>query len=95
MAYGLPDVCGPCLSLVVGLSCVAEQPYANPKLSKIYREHDGDVTQVASAVIDLALKHRTKDDVTALVVRVWPASEWELRSPTANLDDGKAASFVS
>lgn len=31
----------------------------------------------------------------ALVVRVWPASEWELRSPTKNLDDGEAAAFVS
>ena len=31
----------------------------------------------------------------ALVVRVWPGSEWELRSPTKNLDDGQVAAFVS
>ena len=104
--------------------------------------------ETTNAVIALALKHRTKDDVTgalaasrypfclaiscscqraalppgmppalrsgaglkraprtlrltilalplaALVVRVWPATEWELRSPTKNLDDGEAAAFV-
>ena len=31
----------------------------------------------------------------ALVLRVWPGSEWELRSPTKNLDDGQVAAFVS
>ena len=30
----------------------------------------------------------------ALVVRVWPGSEWELRSPTKNLDDGQSVAFV-
>ena len=51
--------------------------------------------ELASAVVALALKARTKDDVTALVVRIWPADEWEMRSPTKNLDDGEGASFVS
>ena len=59
------------------------------------RDKDGDVRELASAVVALALKARTKDDVTALVVRIWPADEWEMRSPTKNLDDGEGASFVS
>jgi hypothetical protein len=59
-----------------------------------FRDKDGNVVETTNAAIAVALKHRTKDDVTALVVRVWPATEWELRSPTKNLDDGEAAAFV-
>lgn len=58
-------------------------------------EKDGNVLETTNAVIAHALKNRTKDDVTALVVRVWPGGEWEMRSPTKNLDDGQVASFVS
>lgn len=60
-----------------------------------HREHDGDVVEITSGVIALALKNRTKDDLTVLAVRVWSSEDWVLRSPSANLDDGEAASFVS
>lgn len=56
-------------------------------------EADGGAVQVAAAVIAAAKKAGTRDDVTALVVRVWSEEEWELRSPTRNLDDGRAALF--
>ncbi len=51
--------------------------------------------EVTAAVIAYALKQRTRDDVTVLVARIWPESEWDLRSPLKNLDDGAAVSFVS
>ncbi|GAB4823105.1 hypothetical protein N2152v2_010151 [Parachlorella kessleri] len=59
------------------------------------RDHDGNVMEVTAAVIAYALKQRTRDDVTVLVARIWPESEWDLRSPLKNLDDGAAVSFVS
>lgn len=37
----------------------------------------------------------TPPTAAVLVVRVWPDAEWELRSPTKNLDDGESAAFVS
>ena len=70
-------------------------PLPDPPGLLVRRDKDGDVRELASAVVALALKARTKDDVTALVVRIWPADEWEMRSPTKNLDDGEGASFVS
>lgn len=57
------------------------------------RETEGDAVDVAGAVVSAAKKAGTRDDVTALVVRVWPQEEWALRSPTANLDDGRHARF--
>lgn len=59
------------------------------------REHDGNVLEVAGAVIGHAIKQRTRDDVTVLVARIWPEEEWEMRSPMKNLDDGASVSFVS
>ncbi len=53
------------------------------------------MVEIANAIVNHAVKNRTKDDVTALVIRVWPAAEWMLRSPTTNLDDGQLASFES
>eukprot|EP00887_Chlorella_sp_A99_P008144 scaffold12.g8144.t1 len=86
-----------CILLIAsdGLWDVADAERAAAAVLQADREHDGDVTEAARAVVELALRQRSKDDVTALVVRVWPAREWELRSPGANLDDGQAASFVS
>lgn len=42
----------------------------------------------------LRLSTPTPRPRAALVVRIWPASEWELRSPTKNLDDGGEVAFV-
>jgi protein phosphatase len=58
-------------------------------------EQDGSVVEVAAAIVAAAKKAGTRDDVTALVVRLWPASEWRLRSPLVTLDDGQTASFVA
>jgi protein phosphatase len=46
------------------------------------RERDGSVVAVAHAVVAAAKAAHTRDDVTALVVRVWPEADWERRSPT-------------
>lgn len=62
---------------------------------QVCRETEGSVVEIANAIVNHAVKNRTKDDVTALVIRVWPAAEWMLRSPTTNLDDGQLASFES
>lgn len=78
-----------------GLWDVAEAEAVTQAICQADRETDGSVLETTDAVIAHALKQRTKDDVTALVVRVWPASEWEVRSPTKNLDDGQAVTFVS
>ncbi|KAG7668148.1 hypothetical protein KSW81_004511 [Nannochloris sp. 'desiccata'] len=59
------------------------------------KEHDGSVVEVAGAIVAAAKKAGTRDDVTALVVRLWSASEWQLRSPLMTLDDGQLASFVA
>ena len=59
------------------------------------KEEDGSVVGVAAAIVAAAKKAGTRDDVTALVVRLWPAEEWELRSPLMTLDDGQTASFVA
>ena len=56
-------------------------------------EGDGGAIEAAAAVVAAAKKACTRDDVTALVVRVWPEEEWALRSPTRNLDDGRSAAF--
>jgi protein phosphatase len=77
-----------------GLWDVADQDAVTQAICQADRDKDGNVVETTNAAIAVALKHRTKDDVTALVVRVWPATEWELRSPTKNLDDGEAAAFV-
>ncbi len=58
-------------------------------------EQDGSVVEVAAAIVAAAKKAGTRDDVTALVVRLWPAEEWGLRSPLMTLDDGQTASFVA
>lgn len=50
-------------------------------------EHDGSVVDIASSMIEAAQKANTRDDVTALVVRVFPADEWALRSPIRNVMD--------
>lgn len=60
---------------------------------QVDKEQDGSVVQVARAVANLAKKGASKDDVTVLCVRVWSDDEWELRSPTRNLDDGRMAAF--
>jgi serine/threonine protein phosphatase PrpC len=78
-----------------GLWDVADADAVTAAICQADRDKDGNVLESTNAVIAHALKQRTKDDVTALVVRVWPASEWVLRSPTKNLDDGQAAAFVS
>jgi protein phosphatase len=59
------------------------------------KEHDGSVVEVAAAIVAAAKKAGTRDDVTALVVRLWPGVEWELRSPLMTLDDGQTASFFA
>lgn len=78
-----------------GLWDVTDAEAVTAAVCQADKDQDGSVLETTNAVIAHALKQRTKDDVTALVVRVWPASEWELRSPTKNLDDGEAAAFVS
>jgi serine/threonine protein phosphatase PrpC len=45
------------------------------------REHGGSVVAVAGAVVAAAKAAGTRDDVTALVVRLWPEGEWEGRDP--------------
>ena len=57
------------------------------------KEEDGSVVEIAAAIVAAAKKSGTRDDVTALVVRLWPEEEWELRSPLMTLDDGQVASF--
>lgn len=57
------------------------------------KEEDGSVVEIAAAIVAAAKKAGTRDDVTALVVRLWPEDEWELRSPLMTLDDGQVASF--
>lgn len=59
------------------------------------KEQDGNVVEVAAAVVAAAKKAGTRDDVTALVVRLWSAAEWRVRSPLMTLDDGQSASFVA
>jgi len=59
------------------------------------KEQDGSVVEVAAAIVAAAKKAGTRDDVTALVVRLWAADEWRLRSPLMTLDDGQSASFVA
>ncbi|KAL4432531.1 hypothetical protein ABPG77_000468 [Micractinium sp. CCAP 211/92] len=78
-----------------GLWDVTDAEAVTATVCQADKEQDGSVLETTNAVIAHALKQRTKDDVTVLVVRVWPASEWELRSPTKNLDDGEVAAFVS
>ena len=58
-------------------------------------ESDGSVVAVANAVIAYAFKQHTRDDTTALVARLWPAGDWQLRCPTTTLDDGLMAAFVA
>ena len=59
------------------------------------REQDGSVVEIAAEMVAAAKKAGTRDDVTALVVRLWPEDDWALRSPLMTLDDGQAASFVA
>lgn len=57
------------------------------------RERGGDVVAVANAVVSSAKHAGSKDDVTALVVRIWPGRDWEMRSPSASLSNGMRISF--
>lgn len=76
---GVWDVVDPAVLACTVLECDADE--------------NGTVVGVASAVVSAAVKAHTKDDVTVLAIRIWPQSEWDLRSPSRNLDDGEKASF--
>lgn len=70
-----------------GLWDVLDQERVAALLCTADQENDGSVVEVASAVIEAAQKANTRDDVTALVIRIFPIDEWALRSPIYDFVD--------
>ncbi len=48
---------------------------------RVCRDSRGSVVAMAEKILHHAHVHRTKDDVTVMVLKVWPASEWDSRRP--------------
>ena len=77
-----------------GLWDVLDFPKVAALAAAADREHDGSVVAVAHAAVAAAKAAHTRDDITVLVVRVWPEADWEVLSPTRGVHtEGGAGSF--
>ena len=47
-------------------------------------DNDGSVVEVAAALVREAQSCGSRDDITAMVVRIWPREEWDDMSPSTN-----------